>query len=100
MRIQNRTYWISENYCVVIIRIFHVPRNFGTGFRSVLFPFFCIILDGNNALCYNYINKNTSEESGLCFSPLELRLETKMYIIRKKYQLFSPIAQLLVKELS
>ena len=42
---------------------------------------------------------DTSEESGLCFRPLEPTLETKMYIIWKKYQVFSPIAELFVKEL-
>lgn len=42
---------------------------------------------------------DTSEESGLCFRPLEPVLETKMYIIWKKYQVFSPIAELFVKEL-
>ncbi len=42
---------------------------------------------------------NTSNESGLCFRPLEPMLETKMYIIWKKYQVFSPIAELFVKEL-
>lgn len=42
---------------------------------------------------------DTSEESGLCFRPLEPRLETKMYIIWKKYQVFSPIAELFVREL-
>lgn len=42
---------------------------------------------------------DTGEESGLCFRPLEPALETKMYIIWKKYQVFSPIAELFVKEL-
>ena len=42
---------------------------------------------------------DTSENSGLCFRPLEPRLETKMFIIRKKYQMFTPIAELLLKEL-
>lgn len=42
---------------------------------------------------------DTSEESGLCFRPLEPALETKMYIIWKKHQIFSPIAELFVKEL-
>ncbi|MDE7278429.1 MAG: LysR family transcriptional regulator, partial [Oscillospiraceae bacterium] len=42
---------------------------------------------------------DTSPESGLCFRPLEPVLETKMYIIWKKYQVFSPIAELFVKEL-
>ena len=36
-------------------------------------------------------------ESGLCFRPLTPKLETKMYIIWKKYQVFSPIAERLVE---
>ncbi len=43
---------------------------------------------------------DTSKDSGLCFRPLEPTLETKMYIIWIKYQVFSPIAELFVKELS
>lgn len=42
---------------------------------------------------------DTSGDSGLCFRPLEPTLETKMYIIWKKYQVFSPIAELFIKEL-
>lgn len=42
---------------------------------------------------------DTSEESGLCFRPLEPLLQTKMYIIWKKYQFFSPIAELFLKKL-
>ena len=41
----------------------------------------------------------TDSESGLCFRPLEPVLETKMYVIWKKYQVFTPIAELLLKEL-
>lgn len=40
---------------------------------------------------------NTGSDSDLCFRPLEPPLETKMYIIWKKYQVFSPIADLLLK---
>ena len=40
---------------------------------------------------------NTGSDSELCFRPLEPPLETKMYIIWKKYQVFSPIADLLLK---
>ncbi len=40
---------------------------------------------------------DVSEESGLCFRPLTPKLETKMYIIWKKYQVFSPIAERLVE---
>lgn len=42
---------------------------------------------------------NTSEESELCFRPITPLLETKMYIIWKKYQIFSPIAELFLKSL-
>lgn len=42
---------------------------------------------------------DTSENSGLCFRPLEPRLETKMFIIWKKYQMFTPIAELLLRDL-
>lgn len=42
---------------------------------------------------------NTSEETGLTFRPLEPALEVKMYIIWKKYQVFSPIANLFRKKL-
>ncbi len=40
---------------------------------------------------------NVSPESGLCFRPLSPKLETKMYIIWKKYQVFTPIAERLVE---
>ena len=42
---------------------------------------------------------NTSAESELCFCPLTPTLETKLYIVWKKYQVFSPAAELLLKEM-
>ena len=39
------------------------------------------------------------KDSDLCFRPLTPRLETKMYIIWKKYQVFTPAAKLLFEEL-
>ncbi len=42
---------------------------------------------------------DTGKDSPLCFRPLEPRLETKMFVIWKKYQIFSPVASLLLKEL-
>ena len=36
---------------------------------------------------------DTSAESGLVFRPLSPRLETKLYLVWKKYQTFSPIAE-------
>lgn len=42
---------------------------------------------------------DTGADSELCFRPLVPRLETKMFIIWKKYQVFSPIAGLLLDKL-
>lgn len=42
---------------------------------------------------------DTSAESGLTFRPLAPELKTKMYIIWKKYQVFTPIAERFVKQL-
>lgn len=41
---------------------------------------------------------DTSAESDLTFRPLTPALETKMYLIWKKYQVFSPAAQVLLDE--
>jgi len=41
---------------------------------------------------------DTSAESELTFRPLTPPLETKMYMIWKKYQVFSPAAEVLLKE--
>ncbi len=42
---------------------------------------------------------NTGTDSELCFRPLTPVLETKMYVIWKKYQVFSPVAGLLLHEM-
>ena len=42
---------------------------------------------------------DTGPASGLCFRPLEPVLESPMYIIWKKYQVFTPVASLLLQEL-
>lgn len=42
---------------------------------------------------------NTGQESELCFRPLSPRLETQLYLIWKKYQVFSPAAELLLDRL-
>jgi len=42
---------------------------------------------------------DTSAESELTFRPLTPPLETKMYLIWKEYQMFSPAAELLLKEM-
>ena len=43
---------------------------------------------------------DTGADSELCFRPLRPVLENKMYVIWKKYQVFAPIAELFVRELS
>ena len=42
---------------------------------------------------------DTSPESGLVFRPLTPKLETKIYLIWKKYQIFTPIAERLLEKL-
>ena len=42
---------------------------------------------------------NTGANSELCFRPLEPKLETPMYLIWKKYQVFTPVAELLLDDL-
>lgn len=42
---------------------------------------------------------NTGFDSELCFRPLFPMLETKMYVVWKKYQLFSPASELLLNEM-
>ncbi len=42
---------------------------------------------------------NTGEDSELCFRPLSPRLETKLYIVWKKYQACSPAADALLRTL-
>lgn len=42
---------------------------------------------------------DTSEHSELCFRPLTPPLETKLYIVWKKYQVFTPVAEVLLDEL-
>lgn len=41
----------------------------------------------------------TGPDSDLCFRPLEPVLESPMYLIWKKYQVFSPAASLLLQQL-
>ena len=43
---------------------------------------------------------DTSEQSELCFRPLTPRLETKLFFIWKKYQVFTPEAELLLDEMT
>lgn len=47
------------------------------------------------SLCFEHLIPATAE-NGLVFRPLEPRLENRLYLIWKKYQVFSPIAQKLL----
>ena len=42
---------------------------------------------------------DTSADSGLAFRPLSPKLETRLYLIWKKYQVFSPIAGRFLRKL-
>ena len=42
---------------------------------------------------------DTTPDSGLVFRPLTPKLETKIYLIWKKYQVFTPIAERLLEML-
>ena len=42
---------------------------------------------------------NTSPESGLVFRPLTPRLETKLFLVWKRYQAFSPIAEKFLQQI-
>lgn len=43
---------------------------------------------------------NTGSDSELCFRPLFPPLQTKMYVVWKKHQIFSPISQRFLKEMT
>ena len=42
---------------------------------------------------------DTSPQSGLVFRPLTPRLETRLFLIWKKYQTFSPIAERFLRQI-
>ena len=42
---------------------------------------------------------DTSQQSELCFRPLTPRLKTKLFVVWKKYQIFTPAAEALLKEM-
>ncbi len=50
------------------------------------------------ALCLDKL-VNTTSSSGLCFKPLEPQLEAHLYVVWKKYQVFSKAAEKFLKEL-
>lgn len=66
----------------------HLEGSFRLSYNGSLF-----VLEGLGYLLTFDRLINTSEESGLTFRPLTPELKTKMYLIWKKYQVFTPIAK-------
>ncbi len=81
--------WYGDNF-----EKLHIAGTFNLAFNGSIF-----VKEGLGYLLTFEHLINTSEESGLCFRPITPPLETKMYIIWKKYQVFSPIAELFLKSL-
>ncbi len=75
----------------------HKLRFIGTG--DQIFNSAVSVREGLGCLLTFEYLANTSEESGLVFRPLEPPLEVKMYIIWKKVQTFTPIADQFRKKL-
>lgn len=50
------------------------------------------------ALCIDHL-VNTMAHSGLCFRPLQPKLESSLYVMWKKYQVFTPAAELFLRRL-
>lgn len=50
------------------------------------------------AICFDNLIY-TGESSDMCFRPLDPPLSSQMYVIWKKYQMFTPVASLLLEEL-
>lgn len=71
-----------------------------TGFTNLFYNGSVFVREGLGCMLTFANLADTGSDSDLCFRPLFPVLENKMYIIWKKYQVFTPIAELLIKELS
>ena len=68
-----------------------------TGFTNLFYNGTVFVKSGLGLLlAFDHLSGDTSE---LCFRPLTPVLENKMYIVWKKYQVFTPIAEVLCKAL-
>ena len=68
-----------------------------TGFTNLFYNGTVFVKSGLGLLlAFDHLSGDTSE---LCFRPLTPVLENKMYIVWKKYQVFTPIAEILIKAL-
>lgn len=83
-----------SKWCGNSIEQLHLEGSFRLSYNGSLF-----VKEGlGYLLTFEYLI-DTSPESGLVFRPLSPRLETKMYLIWKKYQVFTPIAERLLEML-
>lgn len=72
----------------------HIAGTFTLTFNGTIF-----VQEGLGCLLTFDKLADTSESSPLCFRPIEPALETWMYVIWKKYQIFTPIAERLLQQL-
>lgn len=70
-----------------------------TGSANLFYNGSVFVKEGLGALLTFEYLADTGQDSELVFRPLYPKLETKMYIVWKKYQVFTPIAKKLVDEL-
>lgn len=83
-----------SKWCGNSIEQLHLEGSFRLSYNGSLF-----VKEGLGYLLTFEHLIDTSPESGLIFRPLSPRLETKMYLIWKKYQVFTPIAERLLEML-
>lgn len=83
-----------SKWCGNSIEQLHLEGSFRLSYNGSLF-----VKEGLGYLLTFEHLIDTSPESGLIFRPLSPRLETKMYLIWKKYQIFTPIAERLLEML-
>ena len=81
-------------WCGERVDTLHISGTFTLSFNGSMF-----VREGLGILLTFDKLVDTSESSELCFRPLEPALETRMYVIWKKYQVFTPIAERLLQRL-
>lgn len=83
-----------SNWCGGRIEKLHLEGSFRLSYNGSLF-----VREGLGLLLTLEHLIDTSPDSGLVFRPLSPRLETKIYLIWKKYQVLTPIAEKLLEML-
>lgn len=83
-----------SKWCGNSIDQLHLEGSFRLSYNGSLF-----VKEGLGCLLTFEHLIDTNPESGLVFRPLAPKLETKMYLIWKKYQIFTPISERLLEKL-